>query len=455
MNYKTYFDTHQKSILDDFFTYLRFKTISSEPGYDDEMEKCIKWLKSYLEPLDFKVHIWRSHAHPVVFAESPHIPGAPTLLIYNHYDVQPVDPLEEWESPPFEPTIRNEMIFARGANDNKGQNIYVLSALKAYKEIHGKFPINIKLVIEGDEEHGSAGLNKLIHEKQKELQADYLAIVDLWILSREQPSLTFGIRGLICFDLVVEGPNHDMHSGSEGGVVLNPIHALCHLLDSARDKNGKVTIPGFYDGVKPLNQEEKERIHLDFDEQEYLKQHGVLPRGGEKGYSPFERAWIRPTFEVNGISGGYSGNGFKTVIPSKASAKISFRLVEGQDPATVAKLVTDYFEKNSPEGVKVTLRMHPGLGFPVKSKFDSPFTQAVVKSYEEALGKKIVFTFEGGSIPITSELAKVAGADIAFIGLGLPTDLIHAPNEHFDLERIKQGFCIIGHIIENLGAKST
>lgn len=448
---KKSFKEFEKKALDDYFTFLKFESISSEAQYKPNMEACASWLLNTLQGIGFTTELWPTTGHPVIFASNLSAgPTQPTLLIYNHYDVQPVDPLSEWDSPPFEPTIRDGQVYARGAQDNKGQCFYTLLALKALLQEHKSLPINIKLCIEGEEECGSGGLSSILNHKKKELQTDYLAIVDLGMQKPLHPTVTLGIRGIITMDLEVQGTFTDLHSGSNGGIVYNPIHALVEMLASLRDNKGKIAVPGFYDAVEPLSPSDKNQISFDFDEEAYLSTFGSKATGGEHTFSPLERAWIRPTIEINGISGGYSGSGFKTVIPAKASAKISCRLVPNQDPKRIAQLVSSYLMEKAPPGIQARVNLHPGGGMPSRANPDSKIVKAFAKAYSEVFQSPCEFIFEGGSIPIVTELALASGGQIVLLGLALPDDQIHAPNEHFGLDRLENGFLVIARGIQLL-----
>lgn len=446
---------NEENALKDFFTFLKFQSISSEPEYQPEMKKCADWLVNYLQKLHFETEVWETKGHPVIFASNLKAgKDKPTLLIYNHYDVQPVDPLNLWQTSPFQPEIKNGKVYARGAQDNKGQCFYTLQALKHSLLSDGSFPINIKLCIEGEEECGSHGLSSLLNEKSQTLKADYLAIVDLGIKSLDQPSITLGIRGIVTMDVEVTGAKTDMHSGSNGGLLYNPNHALIEILSSLRDANGHITIPGFYDDIHFLSDEENKLISWDFDEEEYFHLFGAAPTGGEKNYLPLQRNWIRPTLEINGISGGYSGAGFKTVIPSLAIAKISCRLVAGQNPKKILSLVKQFLEENCPKGVSVKVTPHAGGGEALSSSPSSQIVQVFKQSYEEVFQKKCIYCYEGASIPIVTELQKASQAEVVLVGLGLSTDCIHAPNEHFDLNRLEKGFLIIARAIQLLSKRA-
>ncbi len=445
------FQKDKEKAFKEFFEFLSIPSISSEPEYKKEIVKGALWVKNYLDELGFETEFWETSNHPVIFGSWMKA-GAdqPTLLIYNHYDVQPVDPLELWETPPFEPTVRNGEVYARGAQDNKGQCFYVLQALKTLLKSTGKLPINVKFVIEGEEECGSLGLESILKTKQKELKADYLAIVDLGIPSLSEPTLTLGIRGIVTFDVTATGSNTDLHSGFHGGIAFNPIHALIELLGKLRDQNGKILIPHYYDDVQELSKEDRNDLALEFDEEKYLTDFGAKANGGERSYSPYERAWIRPTIEINGIWGGYTGQGFKTVIPAKAHAKVSCRLVPDQDPQKVRKMLIDFLKSNAPEGIEIDVMPHQGGGPAVKIKPSSKLVQAFAKAYSDVFGKPCKFIYGGGSIPIVEELSKSSGAEVVMLGLGLASDKIHAPNEHFGLKRIEMGVPIIACALQNL-----
>lgn len=446
---KKIFEEYNDKWIQDYFTFLKFQSISSEPEFQNEVLACAEWISNYLKNIGFKVETWPTTGHPTIFAENLNAgPSQPTLLIYNHYDVQPVDPLDLWTSPPFEPTVRNGEVYARGAQDNKGQCFYVLFALKALLEKTGRLPINIKLCIEGEEECGSTGLSGLLPKKKDKLNADYLAIVDLGIPSAKKPSITLGVRGLVTMDVEVSSTHTDLHSGSHGGIAYNPIHALIELLASVRDSSGKITIPGFYDSVLDVSMLEKAKVSFEFDATEYEKTFGAKPTGGEKELPPLERNGLRPTFEINGIKGGYSGEGFKTVIAAKAIAKVSCRLVPHQDPHVIGKLVADYLQKHAPEGTKVNVKIHPGSGTALRASADSAIAKAFSKAYEEIFNSNCEKVLSGASIPIVTELAAACGGEVILVGLGLATDCIHAPNEHFGLDRIEKGFLSITRAIE-------
>lgn len=449
--YKKIFKRSEPQLEKLFFDFLRFQSISADPTFRPECKRCADWLVNFLRPLGFQVELWNKEDAPIVFATHMKAgPKQPTLLIYNHYDVQPVDPLDLWDSPPFEPKRHKDTIFARGAQDNKGQCFYVLAALKMVAESLKTFPINIKLCIEGEEESGSKALHAILAKKKKELTADYVVIVDLGMPDAKTAAITLGTRGLVACTVEIEGTTTDLHSGSHGGLVQNPLHALVAILGQLRDASGKVCIPGFYDDVQMPSKAELEGLNMRFDQKKYLKEFGALPLGGEKAFSPFERVYFRPTLELNGICGGYCGAGTKTVIPAKALAKISCRLVPHQDPKKIARLIKKHIESLAPKGIRLKCIIEEAFGNSVRTKKSSKIITVLAESCSLVYKKPCQYIYEGASIPITAELAKISGAEVALFGLGLATDKIHAPNEHFTWGRVEKGAIIIATMIEKL-----
>lgn len=450
---KDLFDAHFDEAMADYFTFLRFQSVSSEPKYKSQVTACAQWLVKYLQDFGMEVELWETEGHPVLFAQNLQAgPSKPTLLIYNHYDVQPVDPLNEWDSPPFEPTIKHGEVFARGAQDNKGQCFYVIQALKLLMKQNKKLPINIKMIIEGEEECGSHSLSNLLKSQRKNaaLKADYLTIVDVGLPSHDTPAVTLGTRGLVTMDVEFQGSFGDLHSGSHGGIAYNPLHGLVETLAKLHDASGKVAVPGFYDAVTDVNDADKERFSLDFDAENYQKTFGINPKGGERHLQALERNWFRPTLEINGISGGYSGPGFKTVIPAKAQAKISCRLVPFQDPHEIGRLVANFIRQQTPDGIISNVNVHPGTGTALRANPNSRLTKAFAEAYEEVLGKPCRYILSGASIPIVPELAEASGSEIVLVGFGYGEDNIHAPNEHFGVDRIEKGVLMICQAIKNL-----
>jgi len=441
-----------EQILADYFNYLRFKSISSELEFKSEVLDCALWVKNYLEESQFNVELWEGQGHPVVFAENQNA-GAnkPTILFYGHYDVQPVDPLELWESPPFEPVIKDGNVFARGAQDNKGQSMYVMSALRTLIKETGKLPVNVKLCIEGEEECGSFTLLDKLKGQKEKLKADFMAIVDLGASSEERPAIPLGLRGITTMTLEITGSGADLHSGVHGGIVYNPNHALVEILAKLRDASGRITVPGFYDDVTDLDEDVRSRLSTDFDPKAYEETFGAKPTGGERAYSATESGSIRPTLEINGLAGGYAGEGFKTVIPAKALAKVSCRLVPDQDPDKIWKQVTAYIKELVPEGLTVSFPGHPEGGQPFRSDHNSPIVKAVAKAYEEITGVQAGYDMQGGSVPVVTSLVETTGAQTVLMGWGLDDDNIHAPNEFFGLQRFKKGFLSIARLLEIIG----
>ena len=445
------FDENQKAITDDFFHFLRFKSISSEPEYKNDLLACADWLKKHLKDAGLDVQVWETTGHPVIFASWLHAgPDKPTILLYGHYDVQPVDPIELWDSPPFEPTLRDGNLYARGASDNKGQCFYTVSAIKYYLKKHGSLPVNVKLCIEGEEEVGSSGLNAILKSKAKELKADSLLIVDVGIPDEETPVVTLGARGIVSFTITFEGSNTDLHSGVHGGLAYNPNRAMSEVIAKLYDASGRVAIPGFYDNIQEVSSEVKDKLWKEFNEKAYREKFGAQPVGGESSYSPLERATIRPTIEVNGVNGGYSGEGFKTVIPAKALLKLSCRLVPNQNPEKIGTLVKEFILANTPTGIKVEVKIHPGVGRALWTTAESTIVKASAKALSGVLEKPCGYLYCGGTIPILANLQEACGGDVALIGFDLPTDRIHAPNEHFSLPRLKKGFATICSLLTHL-----
>ncbi len=447
------FDNNRDAILEDFFTFLRFESVSTDPAYKPQVTACSKWLEQYLIDIGLKVESWPTSGHPILFA-SWEGAGAdkPTVLLYGHYDVQPVDPIELWTSPPFTPEIRDGQIYARGSADNKGQILYTILAVKALLERDGELPVNVKFFIEGEEECGSNGVLEVIGDYTEELRSDYLLVVDAGIERMERPAVTIGYRGILGLTVKARGSAFDLHSGIHGGIVINPIHALVEVLASARDKNGHITIPGFYDEVTELSEEERSRIDFRFDEEEFSATFGASPRGGEADCNPLESSWLRPTLEINGIYGGYTGEGFKTVIPAVASAKVSCRLVPDQEPDVITAKVQKFLEENVREGIEITVESDHG-GPPMRTSPESFLVKSSAKAYEDVNEKDCHYILCGGTIPVTRPLAEAAGAEPVLLGYGLPTDRWHSPDEHFGIDRFRLGLATIGRILENLAEK--
>jgi acetylornithine deacetylase/succinyl-diaminopimelate desuccinylase-like protein len=443
-----WFAKNQESIYRDFTQFLGFRSISTDPSCKKECEKAAHFLSSYLQDMGMQVELFSSSGLPAVFAETKG-KDHPSVLFYHHYDVQPVDPLDLWKGDPFMARREEGKIFARGASDNKGQCFITLTALKALQSMGYDLPLQIKLFIEGEEESGGAGTGEILCKEKEKLRADNLCVVDFDLISEDTPAVAMGYRGLVALYVECSNADTDLHSGVHGGIALNPIRVLSELIAKFWDENGKIALAHFYDGIEELSKEDREKIADLFDEEKYREEFGVKAFSREEGVKIQEAAWLRPTIEVNGIFGGYTGDGFKTVIPAKANAKISCRLVPGQNPQKIAEIVADFLQKNAPEGVKVETKWHHGAGA-FRVPFGSHLVSAVSSSMQEVFLKPCLYTLCGGSIPIVQDLAKVAGGDVALFGFALATDNIHAPNEHFRLECFKKGFFVILRLLWRL-----
>lgn len=439
-NIQSYLKKNRNSQLKELFDFLSIPSISALPDHKEDVSRTANWVAEALKKIGMEnVEIHATKGHPVVYGDWLHAEGKPTVLIYGHYDVQPVDPLDLWDSPPFEPEIRDEKIFARGASDDKGQTFMHLKALEAILKTEGTLPLNFKFCIEGEEEVGSPNLPAFVEEREELLAADVIVISDTSMNERGKPTICYGVRGLAGLQIDLKGSNSDLHSGLYGGGVHNPINALVQLLDSFHSEDGKVTVDGFYDQVLPLTNEEKKAYEeLNFDEEKQRQELGVPALYGEKGFSYLERTWVRPTLDINGIYGGFQGDGIKTVIPSEAHAKITCRLVPNQDPDIIIDQLKRHIEKNKPVGVEVTVTPFD-KGAPYVTPFDHPAIQAASRSFEAIYKVPTSFTRGGGSLPIIATLDQVLHAPIVLMGFGLPTENFHAPNEHFHLENFDKG----------------
>ena len=450
-NLINYLENNKERYLQELKEFIAIPSISTNPENKEDVQKCANWAAEHLRNIGMSnVKIFPTEGHPVVYAEWIGAKGKPTVLIYGHYDVQPVDPVELWESPPFEATIRGDNIYARGSADDKGQVFIHFKALEAYLKNNGSLPVNVKLILEGEEEVGSVNLPKFMNENKDLLKADLVVVSDSSMFAKGVPSICYGLRGLCYMQIDLVGPKSDLHSGSFGGSVHNPIQALTEIIASLHDKNGRITIPGFYDDVLPLTKKEREAFKkLPWSDKKYAKELGVKQLYGEKGYTTLERLWARPTLECNGIWGGFTGEGAKTVLPSKASAKISMRLVPHQKSAKIAKLFEKHIKKIAPKTVTVTVRNLHG-GEPAITPIDSPGVQAAVAALEKGFGKKPLYQREGGSIPIVVDFKKILGLDTVLLGFGLPDENAHAPNEFLNLDNFYNGMKTVVHLFNEL-----
>ncbi len=435
---KQYIEANKDRFLQELFTLLRIPSVSADSRHKGDVRKAAEYVRDRLIELGADVSLVETKGHPIVFGEKKVDPSKPTVLVYGHYDVQPPDPLDLWVSPPFEPTIRDGKIYARGSCDDKGQ---VYMHIKAFEILskHNLLTCNIKFMIEGEEEVGSDNLPIFVKEYRDKLKADVILISDTALISLDQPSITVGLRGLSYMEVEVTGANRDLHSGVYGGAVANPINELAKMIASLHDENGRVTIPGFYDQVANLSEAERKALNAaPFDVEEYKKELGIEAITGEKGYTTLERTGIRPTLDCNGIWGGYTGEGAKTVLPSKASAKISMRLVPNQDHQTITDLFTKHFLAIAPKSVKVKVTAHHG-GQPAVTPTDSKAYAAAARAFEEVWGKAPIPTRDGGSIPIVALFKNELGLDTVLMGFGLDSDALHSPNESYGVKNFLIG----------------
>lgn len=438
--FSNYIETNQSRFIAELFELLRIPSISADPAYADDVRKAAHFVHDQLlaAGADY-VEILETGGHPIVFGEKKVDESLPTVLVYGHYDVQPADPLDLWTTPPFDPQLRDGKIYARGASDDKGQMYMHIKALETMLQTEGAVPCNIKFMIEGEEEIGSDNLTNFVQNNREKLASDVVLISDTGILSNEHPSITVGLRGLSYVMVEVTGPNRDLHSGMYGGAVVNPINALAKMIASLHDEQGRITIPGFYDKVEELTAADREAMgKAPFDEEEFKQELAIDAADGEKGYTTLERKSIRPTLDVNGMWGGYTGEGAKTVLPSKAYAKISMRLVPHQVSAEITDLFTKHFESIAPAGVRVHVKPHHG-GEPAVTPTDSPAYKAASAAMLQAWGKEPIPMREGGSIPIVAMFEAELGIKSVLMGFGLDSDAIHSPNESYGVFNFLKG----------------
>jgi acetylornithine deacetylase/succinyl-diaminopimelate desuccinylase-like protein len=449
--FKEWAKKSRDEIRSDYFHFLKFPSISADPAYAKDVETCAEWLRDYIEKkTGMRAECIETEGYPLVYAEDLRAgPDAPTVLVYGHYDVQPVDPLELWKSDPFTPTERNGLVYARGAVDDKGQIFYAVMAARCWKELGRKLPINLKFCIEGEEESSSVGLSKSLPKLKDRLQSDSLLVVDCGQLDKETPALSMGCRGLVALEVTLTGSNSDLHSGMHGGLAYNPNRALAELLAKLWDRKGHVQVKGFYDDVLEITENDLKKFSFRFDKREYGEEFGIHALGGEKERTPFEANCFRPTLEINGMHGGYLGAGVKTVIPAHAVAKITCRLVPNQDPEKIGRQLADFLKQNAEPGMKVKVDLLGGERA-FRGNPDSPLAKAVAMAATEVCGKKCENTLSGGSIPIIAKIIEATRADVVGMGYGLPEDNIHAPNESFDMKRFEKGFLTVARTLELL-----
>lgn len=438
-----YLEKNQPRFLNELCEYLRFPSVSAQSHHKADLEACGKWLVQHCQSIGLDAQLCPTEGHPVVLAKTPPANSRngrrPHFVVYGHYDVQPPEPFELWKSPPFEPRVAGHALFARGACDNKGQNFAHLKAIEAYLKTGTDLPCDLTFVIEGEEEVGSKSLSSFLKQHQAELTCDGIVISDTGMPSKQHPALTYALRGIIALEVTVHGPNRDLHSGIFGGTVDNPAMVLCQMLGQLRDRRGRIAIPGFYDDVRPLSAyERKEFKRLPFKERDYRKLLGVPELFGEQGYTPIEQRSARPTLEINGLTSGYQGEGSKTIIPAWARAKLTLRLVPDQKPARIVSVVRRHLKKICPRTVRLEIQGGHGA-VPYLVPPTSAQAQAALRALEAAFGRKPVLLREGGSIPIVNEFKRVLKADALMLGLALPDDNAHSPNEKFDLDCFTAG----------------
>lgn len=438
-----YLAAHQARFVDELCHYVRFRSVSAQPQHAADMNACADWLVQHCRQIGLEAEARPTKGNPIVIAKTPRRKKSGKakrhFMVYGHYDVQPPEPFELWQTPPFQPTIRGRSLFGRGASDNKGQNLAHLKAVEAYFKTGTELPCDLTFVIEGEEEVGSKSLDSFLRQNRAELKCDAVVISDTGIPSPKHPALTYALRGIAAFEIIVYGPSRDLHSGLFGGSLENPAMALSRLLAKVHDARGRVTIPGFYDGVIPLTKYERQQLaRVPFNANAYRKFLGVPKLHGESGFTPNEQRSARPTFEINGLTGGYQGEGSKTIVPSWARAKITARLVPGQQPAKVIKAVRAFFEKHCPPTVKLEIKSgHGAEAYLVSPTSDD--AQAALRALRTAFEREPVLLREGGSIPIVNQFKKILGADTLLLGLALPDDNAHSPNEKFDLDIFARG----------------
>ena len=434
-----YLHDNDRRIHDELFELLRIPSVSARSEHAGDVRRAADWMRDSLARIGFDASINETPGHPIVLGEWRKAPGAPTVLVYGHYDVQPAEPLELWESPPFEPTVRDGRIYARGSVDDKGQLFLHVKALEAHLAVRGTLPVNVLVLAEGEEEVGSENLAQFIASNAKRLAADAVVISDSSMFAPGQPSILSSLRGLAYFQIDVVGPTVDLHSGSYGGAVVNPATALARIIASFHDVNGHVAIPGFYDAVRDWGDDARAGIRrLPFDESGFQHETGAPALGGEAGYSTLERIWTRPTCEINGLLSGYTGEGAKTVLPSKAMAKVSCRLVPDQTPEAIGRLMEAHIQRVAPTGVTVTIQ-HLHGGHPWRAELAGPVFDAARRALEGAFGRAPVIVGEGGSIPVVGDFQRILGTPVLLMGFGLPGENAHAPNEWMSDENFVVG----------------
>ncbi len=447
-----YLEKNKARFLQDLCDYVRFPSISAQPQHKGDLQKCAEWVMAHCKKIGLEAKLVPTPGNPVVVAKTPRKKGSkkPHYMVYGHYDVQPPEPLELWKTPAFEPRIEGRSLFARGSSDNKGQNLAHLCAVEAYLKTGTELPCDLTFVIEGEEEVGSRNLGDFLKKYQKELKCDNVVVSDTGMPGKKFPALTYALRGIVAVEVVIDGPSRDLHSGIFGGTVDNPAMALCQLLAKLRDKNGKITIPGFYDDVAPLSAYERKQFkRIPMSEQQYQKFLGVPKLFGEKGFTAFEQRAARPTIEINGLTSGYQGEGSKTIVPAWARAKLTFRIVPNQSPEKIRALIVKHLKTLCPPTVRLTAKTGHG-GEPYLVSPTSEAAQAGLRALKLAFGAEPILMREGGSIPIVTSFKQILGADTLLLGLALPDDNAHSPNEKFDLDCFEGGMKMGAHLWQEL-----
>ena len=452
----TFVEQNQARLLEELKDFLRIPSISTLPEHKPDVERAAEFVALSLKRAGIEhVEIVPTEGNPLIYGDWLNAPCKPTVLCYGHYDVQPPDPLDLWHSPPFEPAVHDGNIYARGSADDKGQMYMHIKAVEALRAVNGTLPINLKFLIEGEEEVGGASIARYVAANKSKLKADVALVSDTALYEAGLPTLCIGLRGLVYMEIKATGPSRDLHSGLYGGAAPNPVFGLIELLAKCKESGGSIRIPGMYDDVAAASPAEKESWkHLPFSEKDFLRNEvGATELNGEPGYSVLERIWARPTFEVHGIAGGFTGVGAKTVIPSTATAKVSFRLVPNQVPEKIVKSFRDFLQWNAPTGIQIELRVLSAAPA-VMVNPDHPAIQTAARVFSEMLGKPTVFTRSGGSIPVVGDFATHLGIPSVLMGFGLPDDGLHSPNEKYRLENYYKGIMTIAQFFEELGASS-
>jgi acetylornithine deacetylase/succinyl-diaminopimelate desuccinylase-like protein len=452
-----YLKQNQARFVSELCDYVRFPSVSAQPQHREDLRACAEWVVKHCQNIGLEARLCPTPGHPIIVAKTPRrrngaVSGRrrPHFVVYGHYDVQPPEPFELWTSPPFEPRIIGRSLFGRGASDNKGQNLAHLKAVEAYFKTGTELPCDLTFVIEGEEEVGSKSLATFLKEHRAEIECDAIVISDTGMPTPKHPALTYALRGIAAFEVILHGPSRDLHSGIFGGTVDNPAMALCQILAQLRDKNGRVAIPGFYDDVKPLSAFERKAFkRLPFNERQYQKFLGVPKLFGERGYTPIEQRSARPTLEINGLTSGYQGEGNKTIVPAWARVKITVRLVPDQNPARIIKLVRQKLQKLCPLTVRMEIKSGHGAE-PYLVSPTGPQAQAALRALKAAFGSEPVLMREGGSIPIVNDFKKILRADALMLGLALPDDNAHSPNEKFDLDCFARGQLMSAYLWQEL-----